>query len=153
MATKRLTIKKILLRFYLFFIVFTSYYLFSLKPLLASRPTYQSANSFLGTAAGKMGYDSAGGDTLEQNVGLIINTVLSLMGVIYLLLIIYGGFLWFSASGNAQQTDKAKRLLRDASIGLIIVLGAYAISYFVIYRFMGAAQMLPPEPVPTNAGP
>jgi len=81
---------------------------------------------------------SAGGsnDTIEPIIRTIINIVLSLLGVIFIAFIIYGGWNWFSARGNEQKLDKAKDTLTQAIIGLLIVLGAYAISYFVLNIFI-----------------
>lgn len=78
----------------------------------------------------------AGYDTGQTGVNPIISTViqvaLSFLGVIFLILIIYGGILWMTAGGNQEKLSKAHSLIRSAIIGLIIVVGAYAISWFVI---------------------
>ena len=37
-----------------------------------------------------------------------------------------------TAKGNEEQVSKSKNLIRDAIIGIIIVLAAYVISYFVV---------------------
>lgn len=70
--------------------------------------------------------------TIETRIGFIIQATLSFLGVIFFLLMIYGGFLWMTAQGNEQQVDKAKKLITAAIIGLVIVVAAYAISYFVV---------------------
>jgi hypothetical protein len=44
---------------------------------------------------------------------------------------IYAGILWMTAQGNEQQVSKAKNLLINATIGLIITLAAYAITSFI----------------------
>ncbi len=64
-------------------------------------------------------------------VGNIINYLLGFLGVIFLGLIIYAGFLWMTASGNSEQVQKAKELIGNAVVGLIIILAAFAISTFV----------------------
>lgn len=78
----------------------------------------------------------AGYDTDQTGVNPIISTViqvaLSFLGVIFLILIIYGGILWMTAGGNQERLSKAHSLIRSAIIGLIIVVSAYAISWFVI---------------------
>ncbi len=71
-------------------------------------------------------------ESLVLAIGLIIRTILSLLGVIFLILILYAGFLWMTAGGNEEQLTKAKNLLKNSAIGLAIVLAAYAITYFVI---------------------
>lgn len=75
---------------------------------------------------------------LEFVIGKIIQATLSLLGIIFIILMIYGGGLWMTAKGNEQQVDKAKDLITAAIIGLVIVVAAYAISYFVIKTIGGA---------------
>jgi len=70
--------------------------------------------------------------TLEAKIGSVIQSILSFLGVIFMALMIYGGFLWMTARGNEQQVDKAKNLIAAAIIGLVIVISAYAISFLVI---------------------
>lgn len=72
-----------------------------------------------------------GGDDAALKIGKIIGAALSLLGVIFLVLMIYGGFLWMTAKGDSSQVDKAKGLMAAAIIGLIIVLSAYAITYYI----------------------
>lgn len=65
-------------------------------------------------------------------VGKIIGIVLTLLGIILLVLIIAGGVMWMTAGGGENQIKTAKAMLKNAFIGLIIVILAYAISQFVI---------------------
>lgn len=69
--------------------------------------------------------------TFAEVIGLAINGVLAFLGVIFLILMIYGGYLWMTAAGNETQVEKAKGIIKDAAIGLIVVLAAYGISYLV----------------------
>ena len=48
------------------------------------------------------------------------------------ILIIYAGFIWTMARGEAKDVDKAKNMIKQAVIGLIIVFAAYAIAAFVL---------------------
>jgi hypothetical protein len=80
--------------------------------------------------------DSAGYDVAKNNdpntvIGAAIKAFLSILGVVFLFLIIYGGWLWMTAQGNEQKVDQAMGTIRTAIIGLIIILAAYAISYYV----------------------
>jgi len=74
-------------------------------------------------------YDTA--VTSPDIVAFIINAVLSFLGIIFIILVIYGGYTWMVARGDAQKVTKAKDTITEAVIGLIIVFAAYAISYFV----------------------
>ncbi len=65
-------------------------------------------------------------------VGQIINITLGLLGLLTVCLIVYAGYLWMTASGNDDQLKKAKGILTNSIIGLIIVLAAYIISSFVV---------------------
>lgn len=70
---------------------------------------------------------------LPQVIGNIIKGILTFLGIIFLLLIIYGGYVWMLARGNENETKKAKDIITNAIIGLLVVAGAYAITYFVSY--------------------
>lgn len=78
----------------------------------------------------------AGGPTTVANnlptaIGQIVGAVLAFIGVLFLGLMIYGGFTWMTARGNDQDVEKAKDLIQAAIIGLVIVLAAYAITNYV----------------------
>ena len=96
------------------------------------------------------GYQTTG-TSLEGTVGLIINTILSLLGVVFLVLIIYGGYLWMTAVGNETQVGKAKNVITASVIGLIIIVSSYAISVFVINALQsGTLQSGPAAPTTSN---
>lgn len=69
--------------------------------------------------------------TVGGIVAIAINVVLSLLGIIFVILLIYGGVLWMTAAGNEEQVRKAIGLIKTAVIGLIIIVSAYSITYFV----------------------
>jgi hypothetical protein len=71
--------------------------------------------------------------SIAEIMGAIIGTFLSLLGVIFLILIMYGGFTWMTSGGNEIKVLKAKKILTEAIIGLIIILSAYSITYFVFH--------------------
>lgn len=85
--------------------------------------------------ASNMGYtaDSTSGKSLLlSRISKIISFILGLVGVIFLALVIYGGFLWMTAAGNDKQVETAKNIISRAAIGLVVVILAYAITFFVI---------------------
>jgi hypothetical protein len=92
----------------------------------------------LDAVAGKAGYNiKAEASDINAIISVIIQTVLGLLGVIFLCLIIYAGILWMTAEGDEQKIEKAQKILRNAVIGLIITVSAYAISFFVINASSG----------------
>ncbi|MBT5338507.1 hypothetical protein HN858_02810 [Candidatus Falkowbacteria bacterium] len=86
------------------------------------------------------GQDKDGTD-LVGIIGNIVKIVLTLLGVIVLVIIVYAGFLWMTAGGNEDQVKKAKQWLINAIIGLALVLSAYAISSFVVTNLSSATTV------------
>lgn len=76
-------------------------------------------------------------ESLETGAGAIVMMILSLLGVVFMILIIFGGILWMTAGGNEQRVDKAKDTMIRAVIGLAVVLLAYAMSIFIVSIFAG----------------
>ncbi len=72
---------------------------------------------------------------LAMKIGDIIALVLSFIGVLFLILIIFAGISWMTAGGNDQKVEKAKTLIINAVIGLLIVLSAYTITSFIGNQF------------------
>ena len=67
----------------------------------------------------------------EDKITSIIGTVLSFVGVAFLILMIYGGILWMTSQGNNDQIKKAKGILINGIIGLVIVIFAYAVTAYI----------------------
>lgn len=63
---------------------------------------------------------------LWQKIGKILSVSIIFLGVVFLGLMIYAGFIWMMARGNEQEVEKAKNMIIYAAVGLIIVLSAYA---------------------------
>ena len=68
---------------------------------------------------------------LKSTVINIIQWVLGLLGLIAVIMILYGGFMWMTAGGNEEKVASAKKVISAAVIGLIIILLAWAIVIFV----------------------
>lgn len=62
---------------------------------------------------------------------VIIQGALGLLGIIFVILVIYGGFLYMTSAGESDKVKKAKNILTTAIIGVIIIFAAYAVTYFV----------------------
>lgn len=65
-------------------------------------------------------------------VGTIIAGLLSLLGVVFLVLMVYAGYLWMTAQGDPKKADKAKDIIKNSVIGLVLVLAAYGITRLVV---------------------
>lgn len=76
-----------------------------------------------------------GNQDLRISAVQVINVLLGTLGVICTALIVYAGFKWMTAAGNEEQIESAKKTLRAAVIGLVIILSAWTITSFVLDRF------------------
>ncbi|MBI4253171.1 hypothetical protein HY623_03285 [Candidatus Uhrbacteria bacterium] len=65
-------------------------------------------------------------------IGNVVLTLLTILGVVFIVLIVFAGFRWMLAQGEEQKITEARNLIIHSIIGLLVVLAAYAISYFVI---------------------
>lgn len=63
---------------------------------------------------------------------------LSLVSMILVIIILYAGFLWWSAGGNEDQVSKAKTVLRNAFIGLLVIMLTRTIIAFVVESLVAA---------------
>lgn len=70
-----------------------------------------------------------------ETIRNLINFVLSMGVVIFILILSYAGFLFMTSSVNAENRNKAKSILMNAVIGLIIALAAWLIVDFVMKVF------------------
>ncbi len=89
--------------------------------------------------AGTAAYGAGKPADISTVIGTIIKAVLGFLGTVALILVIYGGFLWMTAGGNEEKVTKARKLLLNAVVGLIIIVSAYSITTFVIGAISGAA--------------
>lgn len=64
----------------------------------------------------------------------LIRRVLTWVGVIFIALVFYGGYLMVSAGGEEEQIEKGKKIIKAAIIGIILVLMSYSITWFIGLR-------------------
>lgn len=97
------------------------------------------AQEDLGKVGTTIGATNGGtGTTLPELIGRVINVLLSVLGIVFVCFVVYAGFLYLTAAGNPDTVKKAKALLTQAIIGIVIIVAAYAISTFVIDAVAGA---------------
>lgn len=95
-------------------------------------------------AATAAGYSAQTSETtFSETLGTVVKAALSLVGVIFLILMVYAGFLWMTAHGKEDQIEQAQNIIRTAIIGLIITVGAYSITAFVLPRVLSKATGRP----------
>ncbi|MFA6322208.1 MAG: hypothetical protein WCX71_01875 [Candidatus Buchananbacteria bacterium] len=72
------------------------------------------------------------GFTFRDSLIFIVNSLLTFVGLVFFLMIIYSGYLWMTAKGNDEQIEKAKELMKELIIGLIIIIMSRIITEFVL---------------------
>lgn len=65
-------------------------------------------------------------------IGNVVGAALSLVSVLFFILMIYGGVRWMLARGHEDEARKALDTIIGAIIGILIILGAYAITRFIL---------------------
>ncbi|MEK7131426.1 MAG: hypothetical protein AAB797_01670 [Patescibacteria group bacterium] len=71
-----------------------------------------------------------------QLIGRFIKILLAFIGSISLVLYIVAGFLWMTASGNAEQVTKAKSIMVWTTLGVVVMLSSYMLASF-IFKSLG----------------
>lgn len=78
----------------------------------------------------------SGGQTGLRGIVLtIVNFFLTFLGLLAVVMVIYGGFLYVGSAGNEEAVGKAKKILMYAAIGIIIII----VSFALVNTILGAA--------------
>ncbi len=97
--------------------------------------------------AGLMG----AGSNLPTVLGTVIGAGLSMISVVFFVLIVYGGIMYMTARGDSSRTEKGVSTIIAATVGIVIVMGAYALTNFV-FNIGGFGGPQTPPPPPPNPG-
>ena len=97
---------------------------------LAGRPDITTSLDL----AGQAGFGQTVGEAqgrLGPLIADIIAVILGFVGTIAFIIFLMGGFLWLTARGNDDQVKKAKMYMTNALIGIIVIVLAYSITFYV----------------------
>ncbi len=86
------------------------------------------------------GQDNGETEDFQLTIYRLIREVLGFLGIIFVVIIVYAGFRWMTAGGNSEQVSEAQSWMRNAAIGLAIVLMSYSITIFVVEVLLNASQ-------------
>lgn len=102
-----------------------------------------ASNAVAGSIFGRMdnvaktgGYEQVDEFSLAKLIGQAVSVFLGLLGVIFVVLVVFAGYNWMTAGGDSAKVEKAKDTLWRAVIGLVITVGAYAIWRWVFFAFV-----------------
>ncbi len=70
----------------------------------------------------------------------LIRGALFFTSLIFIIRMLYAGFLWFTSEGNTETTGKAKKIIVQSSIGAGVMLLSFTIAQLVSFRVMAATQ-------------
>ena len=73
-----------------------------------------------------------GTESVEELIGRIIKAILGVVGSLALLMFVYGGLTWMTASGNKEKVEKGKEIIIWATLGLVVIFSSYVLVEFVI---------------------
>lgn len=107
---------------------------------------------FLQRVGSRSGVPTGSGDQLIVVIGNLINVVLAMLGLILLGFLLYAGFLWMTAQGEDDQVKKAKSIIKNAIIGLVITTLAFSITNFTLTSLNEAFTRSSTTPPPSGAG-
>ncbi|MFA7365040.1 MAG: pilin [Patescibacteria group bacterium] len=116
--------------------------MFAISSPVSAEPTYETVfgTGFVdGTEGDGEGIKLGDRDPRTIAAG-IINTVLTLLGIIAVVIVLLGGFKWMTAAGNEDKVSEAKKLLGAGVIGLVIIMAAWGISTFVLDQLWAQTQ-------------
>tara|TARA_Y100000031_G_scaffold155089_1_gene204713 strand:- start:93 stop:521 length:429 start_codon:yes stop_codon:yes gene_type:complete len=65
-------------------------------------------------------------------IAKMIRNVFALLGIVMVVYTVWAGFKWMTAAGDSGQVDEAKNMLKNAVIGMAIMLMAFSIAQFVV---------------------
>lgn len=115
---------------------------FSIQPVLAGdlsptpdqQPSYWDMQVGMDVIGSSFGEEEGQVTDVRIRVVRIINVALTILGLLVVVLIIFAGFRWMTAGGNEDTVKNAQGILKNAIIGLIIIILAWSISRFILIR-------------------
>jgi len=75
-----------------------------------------------------------------ETVTRLINTAMIFLGIIAVAIILFAGFKWMTAGGSDDKIGEARKLMTSGVIGLIIILSAWGIAYFILENAVQVTQ-------------
>ncbi|MDO8598617.1 MAG: pilin [bacterium] len=85
-----------------------------------------------GTATGLSTQD------IRVTIAKIIRVIIGILGIIALIVVLAGGFMWMTSGGEEEKIAKGKKILTNGAIGLVIIFLSFSITQFIISRLTSA---------------
>ena len=78
------------------------------------------------------------GSDLPEIIGLIVNGLFGVIGVIFMLWMLIGAYTWLTSGGNEEKVVEAKKKIIAAINGMIVTFLAYALTFLIVRALTGA---------------
>lgn len=104
--------------------------------------TSVSAANMWDTQIGSTGQNSigtafgGGQPNIKSTIYQIINTSLTLLAIIFVVLAVVAGFIWMTSMGDPKKVETAMAYLKNAVIGLVIILASKGFTIFVLRKML-----------------
>jgi len=96
------------------------------------------AQTSLNTGINYGTFTGLGTQDLREGIMRIINVLLSFLGIIAIVIMLWGGFVWLTSGGSEEKVGQAKKIITAGIVGLVIIFIAFAIAQFVITQLITA---------------
>ena len=83
-------------------------------------------------------FTGLGTNDLREGVMTIVRVIMGFLGIISILVMLYGGFVWLTSAGSEDKIGQAKKIISAGILGLVIIFISFAIATFVIEQLISA---------------
>ncbi len=96
-----------------------------------ARLTIGQAGNVLDKTAEPTGIEK---EDVTEVLARVIKTLLSIAGLIFFILMVYGGMVWMTAQGNDDRVEKGRKIVTQAVIGIAIMAASFGATNFIQKR-------------------
>ena len=111
----------------------------AMPAIVSAQGVFDQAQNNVKAVGNSADVGKAADASLPEVVGRLINVLLGFIGILLLVYILYAGFLYMTAGGDSENVKKATTMIRNAIVGLLIIVAAFAISNFVLGSLINVA--------------
>jgi hypothetical protein len=85
------------------------------------------------------------GNTLASTIGTVIDVMLFIVGILCVIMIIYGGISYVMSASDSNKIKKARDTIVYAVVGLIVAILGFALVNWVVGSLSGGSSAAPTE--------
>lgn len=83
----------------------------------------------------KTGFTSLFGINVGSIIPALINILLIVVALVFFFMLVLGGIKWITSGGDEKKVAAARSQVTNALIGIVVILGAYAIMNLIGFLF------------------